>query len=278
MDETVSNRVGREVVKLGYARKDERRSDDEFEPLPADNYDLVERLEDAILHSRADIELCSTLWHNFYHPNSSIELPGSRLSGAEADQELHCLWTLLFKPAPMLRVKLAAARQRLYGNDPSPRYVAAHLRLGGLTGEDEKHVEEANEQQIRDAAPPFVMAHAAHLCILDMRANLTMQPGAEPLPALLVTDNAALRRVARSGLMTGVVGPPHTAVHVSRGVPTEADLWTMWVELGLLAGAEYLLRSDSGFSNAAAWWGGQGGVRDMTIRDCVERYGKQEES
>ena len=79
-------------------------------------------------------------------------------------------------------------------------------------------------------------------------------------------------------MMTGVVGQPHYAVHVARGFPSEADLWTMWVELGLLAGAEYLLRSDSGFSNAAAWWGGAGGVRDVKIGACVERYGRQEET
>ena len=258
-------------MKLGYTRLHEEGEEKEFEPLPADNYELVERLEDAILHGGGDIELCSTLWHNFWHPKGVLaNLPGSKLSGAEADQELHCLWTLLFKPSPLLRVRLAAAKQRLFGDAPAPRYAAAHLRLGGLSGEEEKNVVESNEQQIKEVAAPFVVAHSAHLCVLELAKNITRE-GEATLPALLVTDNAALRRAARAGLMTGVVGPPHYAVHVSRGTPSEADLWTMWVELGLLAGAEYLLRSDSGFSNAAAWWGG---ARVMNISECVEKYGR----
>lgn len=56
--------------------------------------------------------------------------------------------------------------------------------------------------------------------------------GARMAPALLVTDNAVLRYALRSGFLHGLVGPPHVAVHLSRGTPSESDLWNAYVRPG----------------------------------------------
>jgi hypothetical protein len=78
-------------------------SSDEFEPRPADNMELVSDLEDAIKKVReatalvfcaaqsaarpgdpdrsqntAHLVICSTLWHNFWHPTKMQGLPGVR--------------------------------------------------------------------------------------------------------------------------------------------------------------------------------------------------------
>jgi hypothetical protein len=42
------------------------------------------------------------------------------------------------------------------------------------------------------------------------------------------------------------------------------------IELGLLAGAKCLIRSDSGFSNIALWWGGS--QCGKHVNDCVSEF------
>jgi len=233
----------------------------------------VVELDKALADYKSHITICSTLWHNFWHPTVMQGLPGAALSDAESMVELHCLWSLLYTPSPMLRVKVAAQLMRMYGT-PSPKYVAAHLRLGGMQGELSKHVDEANDQLLLSKANDFVSQHAVHLCALDLKNNVTVNGrghvGEGMPPALLVTDNAVLRHAAHSRLLSGMVGPGHYAVHLSRGVPSEADQWNTYIELGLLARATCLIRSDSGFSNIAMWWGGATCVKH--VNDCIGEF------
>ena len=210
------------------------------------------------------VSFCSTLWHNFWHPTVMQGLPGAALSDAESMVELHCLWSLLYTPSPLLRIKVAAQLMRLYGT-PSPKYVAAHLRLGGMQGELAKHIDVTNDQLLLAKANDFVSQHAVHvrppgrarrraatlaadpffcarqLCALDLKKNVTVNGRGHvgddgPPPALLVTDNAVLRHAARERLLAGVVGPSHYAVHLSRGAPTDADLWNTYVRIRDAAG------------------------------------------
>jgi hypothetical protein len=76
--------------------------------------------------------------------------------------ELHCLWSLLFTPSAVLRVKIAAQQSRLLGT-PTPPYVAAHLRLGGLVGEAEKNIDKSNTQLLLSKANDFMSQHAVHV-------------------------------------------------------------------------------------------------------------------
>ena len=65
---------------------------------------------------------------------------------------------------------------------------------------------------------------------VEMARNISgAKEGETHPPALLITDNAILRYAAKSGYLAGIVGPSHSAVHLSRGRPTDVDLWNTYV-------------------------------------------------
>jgi hypothetical protein len=73
----------------------------------------------------------------------------------------------------------------------------------------------------------------AQVCAVAMSRNLSgvMDTDVPPPPALLVTDNAVLRYAVHAGLLVGLVGPSRSAVHTSRGTPSDVDVWSTYVRL-----------------------------------------------
>ena len=61
-----------------------------------------------------------------------------------------------------------------------------------------------------------------------------------------------------------------SAARASQLTASDAHLATPQIELGLLAGAKCLIRSDSGFSNIAAWWGGS--LCGKHVNDCISEF------
>ena len=218
------------------------------------------------------MSLCSTLWHDFWHPRVMKGLPGVGLREPQASADVHCIWSALFAPSPRLRVRVAAGLTRLLGSRNS-RFVGVHLRLGGgLVGERKRDV--GDNVQLRRAnggGDALLAQRAAQACAMQLRRDNLSSPAAlsERTPVLLVTDDAALRLSAARGQLAGVVAPRRPAVHSSLGSPSEEEQFAMWEELGMLAASTCLVKSFSGFSNLAHWWGGQSCV--VTVDECIQR-------
>lgn len=162
-------------------------------------------------------------------------------------EEAACLWQSMFRPVDAVLDQAQAELARLYPNGPSP-YVAVHLRLGGLTGEEGIPGAERGMAPL----PNFI---AAARCAAGLAAshhiNLTHAP------MLVITDNHRLRQGLQENILGNVVSPGGLPVHLDRaeGQSLEAHRKT-FVDLVLLGWGECLVTSNSGYSLHAWLYGG----------------------
>ena len=198
-----------------------------------------------------DVELCSR-----QSATANIAVLGA-LPHVNTD-DLRCLWHLMFKPAERVTRRadelLAETLARPIGDagwgaKATPVYVAVHLRLGGLEGET---------ITVRYKGCEQLALFGVQACARELAANLTASSaqadGAAPAaPVLLVTDNAVVRHAAAAGALAGVVAPSNYAVHITTA-KNHSDFTDVFADLALLARADCLVTSRSGYSDIALWW------------------------
>jgi hypothetical protein len=146
---------------------------------------------------------------------------------------------------------------RLYPSGPSP-YVAVHMRLGGLTGEEGVPGVDRGLSPL----PNFIAGIRCGVKLANSRhISLTATP------ALVITDNHYLRQRLHDNLLRDVVAPGGLPVHLDRaeGQSLEAHRNAI-VDLVLLGWSECLVTSRSGFS-LHAWL--YGGAKECTISQFV---------
>jgi hypothetical protein len=204
-----------------------------------------------------DIDICTNIPFN-----SAIIKKPKLPPGNEMDAR--CLFALLFVPtkevsasvdAQMAQLHLDVGGKAVYNNkkpvETAPMgFVGVHLRLGGLIGE-QKRINREHEHCVNEAVT------AAVTCARRLEQKYLL-PSAPYGPILLVTDNGNLRQLVETGKVTGVVGPPGTAIHVGHNHSDAHVLRETATELGLLARATCVVSGRSGFSNIARWWGNPG--------------------
>ena len=191
--------------------------------------------------------------------DSTLPLSGAAPGG---QLDLACAWAVLYAPTAELTARGEAELEALNITRP---YAAVHLRLGGLEGE--RHALARVKDVPRATSCPLTLARVVTSCAAALRTVAdTSSSSSSPTDAdsvghgtvLVITDNEALRAQLASGSVDGAVGPDYTAAHVSLAAYARkraGTLWDAWVDVYLLANADQLLTSRSGFSDVAAWWG-----------------------
>jgi len=148
--------------------------------------------------------------------------------------------------------------------DPPP-YTAVHLRMGWLIGEEGAVERHGNELDSTLATITFAKA-------------LSQQYGF-PTPVVFVTDKRTLRYFIALDNVKGVVSPTQVeAVHIDTfrsDNPMHQRAWirthlATFVEFALLAKAKCLIVSQSGFSIAAMWMGGNYDDCYYTVQDTQQ--------
>eukprot|EP00195_Chlamydomonas_chlamydogama_P014630 CAMPEP_0202897766 /NCGR_PEP_ID=MMETSP1392-20130828/6450_1 /ASSEMBLY_ACC=CAM_ASM_000868 /TAXON_ID=225041 /ORGANISM="Chlamydomonas chlamydogama, Strain SAG 11-48b" /LENGTH=307 /DNA_ID=CAMNT_0049583505 /DNA_START=282 /DNA_END=1202 /DNA_ORIENTATION=+ len=172
---------------------------------------------------------------NVYDPMGE-KLPGEPLGHFISNQR-SCILHELFKPSELLRTHVLDMRKKLFGST-AVKYVAVHLRLGGLTG----------EMWAIDRFDHFQGLMAAMSCARDLAAahNVTS-------PVLLLTDNVVLRQHVHEGMFKNFITTPYHASHAGKSGPQDTML-TSFTDLLLLSQATCLVGSPSGFSYVALDW------------------------
>lgn len=173
--------------------------------------------------------------------------------------EAACFWRRLFKPRDEIVAMAQKQLASLYGA-PNPRYIAIHLRLGGLTGE--RHVEERGKG-------PFKNFIAAITCANKLAHNHSFTPS--KVPFLMVADNHHLRTFIQAGNLPNIVAPASLPVHMDRA--REQSLLEHQhtvVDFVLLGIADCLVTSPSGFSHHAWLFGGAKPCH-QSFHACLDR-------
>lgn len=158
-----------------------------------------------------------------------------------------CLWHSIFSPTQVILDQARAELARLYPRGPSP-YVAVHLRLGGLTGEEGAPGPDRGLSPL----PNFI---AGVRCGVQLARSRHI--GLTATPALVITDNHYLRKGLQENLLGNMVAPGGLPVHLDRadGQSLQAHRNTV-VDMVLLGWGECLVTSRSGFSLHAWLFGG----------------------
>jgi len=160
-------------------------------------------------------------------------------------KEASCLWQSLFRPVDPIIQQARAEMARLYPRGPHP-YVAVHLRLGGLTGEQEVRV------RGRSPLDDFIAgARCASQLAAENSIDLTQTP------TLYVTDNHFLRQALQGKYFGQMVAPIGAPVHLDRaaGQSLEAHRSTV-VDMVMMAWSTCLVTSVSGYSLHTWLYGG----------------------
>lgn len=174
---------------------------------------------------------------------------------AADDAALHCMFASLFTSSKALQRRIDTSLQSLFGSEQRVEaFAAAHLRLGGLAGEG---------HDVKYGSITLLSLSAAHGCLTRLAGQHS--PRIDAL--VVVTDNTVLRHAIASGMLSGVSGPGGSATHSASASASDESAWQAWTELGMLAQAQCLVTSASGFSNIARWWGGQVCVK--TLDACI---------
>lgn len=193
----------------------------------------------------------NTLWpqrvvrisHNYrwYFPLNAT----SAKQGPESQKEGHCLFSFLFNFSPTVESIAANIIEETYGR-ATHKYVAGHLRIGGLIGEDKTIVRGMDR-------------FGGLLSVLSCSISLAAQSGinVQDTPIFLVTDNNDLKVIARSKLFNGFVVSNVSAVHVDRVSSSLIEHQKTLAEILILSKAVCLVRTVSGFSEIAHMFGGQ---------------------
>jgi hypothetical protein len=160
--------------------------------------------------------------------------------------ETACIWQNMFQPVGAVVDK---ARQRLQLMYPQQQpYVAMHLRLGGLTGEEGAPGPERGRSPLHN----FL---AGSRCATQLASNKSILLTQSPV--LLITDHHYLRQAVLEGLFANLITPPGLPVHLDRaeGQPIHSHQDT-FVDMVLMGWADCLVTSRSGFSLHAWLYGG----------------------
>jgi hypothetical protein len=191
-------------------------------------------VQDTFLTKVSNMKLNATCWRC-----AAIE--------SEWSKDAACLWHSVFRPADAV---LAAARTefaRLYPYGPSP-YVAVHLRLGGLTGEE-------GIPGVERGLSPLPNFIAGAQCAVKLADRLKISLAATPV--LVVTDNHRLRQGLKSDTFGNMVAPQGLPVHLDHAVDQSlAAHRNTIVNMVLLGWAECIVTSRSGYSLHAWLYGG----------------------
>jgi hypothetical protein len=195
----------------------------------------------------AVISVNTNLWHD-------AEVDPSLLRGlASVDNSRETCWfKALFKPTES--ITQAVASELLHMGVRS-KYVAVHLRIGGLEGEEgDLHRFDRFEAQ-----------NAAIYCAKKMASA---HDDLHTSPVVFVTDNRILRFSINHGYLSGVVGPRGDHVsHILTGSHAHQESLKSFVELGILAQSSCMVKSRSGYSELATWWSGTTCV--ATVDACI---------
>lgn len=189
--------------------------------------------------------------------------PNATTSGPDG----RCLFAALFRPTSAV-LKVAAELLQSAGVGLGAPYAAAHVRLGGLIGED---------FPIRRYNDSGEALRAAAWCVEELGRSRGLRISAAA-PALLLTDNVKEREAIAAGRYGAhVATPPNKPIHFhSRPTAKEnlaaekrAHMATV-AEMFLLANASCLVSCRSGFSEVALVWGCP--ACHMHLGECLERH------
>lgn len=211
-------------------------------------------VDGSLLNATDDVIVVHT---NRYMDATCKGCPPLSLWGADAP----CLWTRVFKPVATVQWRAQQQLQELFGRDALPRYVAIHMRLGGLAGETEL-------DRVRGGGTQLGNFMAAVSC-----GQRLLHSHGIRVPLLMVVDSHEVRERLKDRGFPSVVTPAGAPVHLDRadGASIEQHQATI-VDLALLARAECLVTSPSGFSHHA-WLAGGGKACQRVFFDCANVTG-----
>lgn len=212
-------------------------------------------------------EICPTV-ESRYHPDA--------VCMAQA------MFTTTQKVKDMATVQLG----RLYPNMPSTLaassdagYVAVHLRLGHMKGEEKAIRRVPGHQELQ-------VTLEAISCAWGLSNTINRQINMATTPILLLTDHKDVRHFAQHGRLANVVSPSYDAVHIAyrpgftllpSRQPTDAlaeEYDAIFADVELLARSTCLVRSRSGFSEMG-WLLGGGKSCGLNIMDCFKECGRR---
>lgn len=174
-------------------------------------------------------------------------------------QQGACFWQAVFKPREHILQQAEEQLLMIYST-PLPPYVAIHLRLGGLTGEEGAPGPERGKDPLHNVL-------AAVRCAGQLAKNNSIS--VMQTPYLVITDHHALRQLVQQHALLDFVSPSGLPVHLDRaqGESVEAHASTV-VDMVLLAWSHCLVTSRSGFSEHA-WLYGGGKTCRVQFTDCL---------
>ena len=141
----------------------------------------------------ADVELCAPAVSIGEPVPDGLGAGGEPIPEAASAEDLSCLWHLLFRPSESLTRQTDRALAAMgVGSRP---FAAAHLRLGGMDGE-EGRVVNAGRLGCGDAPQRAAIACASALA-QGSEGQAFAAKAAGSMPLVIVTDNKELRKRVR---------------------------------------------------------------------------------
>jgi hypothetical protein len=127
-----------------------------------------------------------------------------------------------------------------------------HWRQGGLRSEPvlERSAKHSGYKELMYSRLHTLLSVATCAGAIAQQAGL---PVLAAKPGLMVTDNTVVRRWVAAGELRSWTAHNTTVVHIKGSDMTSAAHQDMWVDVMMLAKADCLVLSGSGFSNAALW-------------------------
>lgn len=158
-------------------------------------------------------------------------------------QDAACVWRRIFKPTDSIVERANHILREMYPR--GKKFVAVHLRLGGLSGEG---VQERGNGPLAN----FLDAISCARKLATMATTVEKRT-----PILIVTDNHELRQFLQARQIPSLLTPPSLPVHldVAKQRPLEEHQSTI-VDMALLARSECLVIMRSGFGHHAWLYGG----------------------
>ena len=201
-------------------------------------------------------------------------ISGLPVAKAGDDREM---FAALFRPTHVLRDIVDSKLKAMFAFQKPMAFVAVHLRLGGFIGEradiDPTSARYGGKRFTRMAGTGscyLEMVSAAQACAINLSDTKVLAPRDQPV--LIISDNAVLRRSLSLGLLSRAIGPPGFAIHshelYHNHTAHKHDLAV--TELAILARADCLVTSNSGFSWLAGVFGNITCLR--TVTDCMESF------
>lgn len=176
--------------------------------------------------------------------------------GSIWSDEASCFMRSIFKVEASIQQQTQQQLVALY-DQPTPSYVAVHLRLGGMVGEAVGEHDERGKS-------PLLNVMAAIRC-----ANALARKSSISLPILLITDSIVLREFLAENNLAGIITPMGVPVHTDKARTANLAVHqSTLVDMLLLSGAECLVASRSGFSELAWSYGGRKACF-ANLTDCM---------